>query len=117
MVEETALLHGIQFALEMGFMEIIIESDSKIVIKNIISLEEDYTEIRSITWDVKALARNFSSCRFEFIAREGNTVAHALGKEGHSDLSQVNLNPLPNDLLSSCESREGLCRFGSLATE
>ncbi|MBA0880904.1 hypothetical protein Goshw_019659 [Gossypium schwendimanii] len=62
MAEAIAMLHGIQFASEMGFMQVILESDSKI--------------------DVKALARSFLVCRFEFIAREGNTVAHGMAEEG-----------------------------------
>ncbi|MBA0776670.1 hypothetical protein Gotri_011635 [Gossypium trilobum] len=82
MAEAIAMLHGIQFASEMGFMLVILERDSKIVIKNVQSIEEDYSETRPITWDVKALARNFLVCRFEFIAREGNTVAHAVAEEG-----------------------------------
>ncbi|MBA0669800.1 hypothetical protein Goklo_029054, partial [Gossypium klotzschianum] len=31
----TAVLHGLQFALDLGFTNVILESDSKLVIQNI----------------------------------------------------------------------------------
>ncbi|MBA0626059.1 hypothetical protein Godav_003791 [Gossypium davidsonii] len=34
-VEVTAVLHRLQFALDMGFINAILESDSKLVIQNI----------------------------------------------------------------------------------
>ncbi|MFQ6645194.1 hypothetical protein Gotur_020014 [Gossypium turneri] len=43
---------------------------------------EDYSEKRPVTWDVKAWARNFSDCYFEYTVRQGNSVAHALVEEG-----------------------------------
>ncbi|MBA0592257.1 hypothetical protein Gorai_009241, partial [Gossypium raimondii] len=61
---------AMQFALEMGFAKIILESDSRTIIKNLQATKEDYSEIRLIIWDEKALARIFSSCCFEFVARE-----------------------------------------------
>ncbi|KAK5771303.1 hypothetical protein PVK06_047499 [Gossypium arboreum] len=80
--EATVVLHGLQFAPEMGFSNVILESDSRPVIQNLQSSKEDYSEIRPLTWDAKALARNFSSCRFEFVARDWNSAAHAMAVEG-----------------------------------
>ncbi|KAH1031812.1 hypothetical protein J1N35_043986 [Gossypium stocksii] len=82
LAEATVVLHGLQFAPEMGFSNVILESDSKLVIQNLQSSKEDYSEIRPLTWDAKALARNFSSYRFEFVARDGNSTAHAMAVEG-----------------------------------
>lgn len=82
MVEATALLNGVQFTLEMGFRCVIAGSDSRLVINNINSRVEDYSELRSLTWDLKALVRNFSECRFQFVAREGNFFAHVMAEEG-----------------------------------
>ncbi|MBA0852831.1 hypothetical protein Goshw_010229, partial [Gossypium schwendimanii] len=33
--EASAVLHGLQFALDLGFTKVILESDSKLVIQNI----------------------------------------------------------------------------------
>ncbi|MBA0753984.1 hypothetical protein Gogos_005444 [Gossypium gossypioides] len=62
--EAIAVLHGLQFALDLGFTNVILESDSKPVIQNIQQTSEDYSESRPFTWNAKNLARNFSSCRF-----------------------------------------------------
>ncbi|MBA0785822.1 hypothetical protein Gotri_026317 [Gossypium trilobum] len=67
---------------QMGFMQVIIESSSKITKKNITFQEEDYSETRLVTWDVRAWERNFSNFRFEYNAHEGNSVAYALVEEG-----------------------------------
>ncbi|MBA0852044.1 hypothetical protein Goshw_000432, partial [Gossypium schwendimanii] len=50
--EAIAILHGIQLALEIGFMQFFLKNDSKTVIKNLQSIEENYLEIRSIIWGV-----------------------------------------------------------------
>ncbi|MBA0755628.1 hypothetical protein Gogos_020242, partial [Gossypium gossypioides] len=73
---------GLQFALDLGFTNVILESDSKLVIQNIQQTSEDYSESRPFTWDAKNLARSFSSCRFQFVTREGNGAAHAMVVEG-----------------------------------
>ncbi|KAK5825351.1 hypothetical protein PVK06_020175 [Gossypium arboreum] len=81
LAEAMAVLHGLQFARDMGFSRVILESDSKMVIRNLQASEEDYSETMRITWDVKTLARGFASCRFEFFKREGNTLVHAMASE------------------------------------
>ncbi|MBA0861171.1 hypothetical protein Goshw_025248 [Gossypium schwendimanii] len=43
---------------------------------------EDYSKIRPVTRDVKALSRSFLACCFNFTGRGGNTVAHTMAKEG-----------------------------------
>ncbi|MBA0817760.1 hypothetical protein Gohar_019653 [Gossypium harknessii] len=55
---------------------------TKLVIQNLQLSKEDYSKIRPLTWDAKALTRNFSSCRFKFVARDGNFAAHAMAVEG-----------------------------------
>ncbi|KAK5812597.1 hypothetical protein PVK06_028033 [Gossypium arboreum] len=66
--EVTTVLHGLQFALDLGFTNVILESDSKLVIQNIQQTSEDYSKSRPFTWDAKNLVRNFLFCRFQFIA-------------------------------------------------
>ncbi|KAK8369074.1 hypothetical protein V6Z12_A01G087500 [Gossypium hirsutum] len=80
--EAIAVLHRLQFVLDMGFSKVVLESNSKLVVQNIQKRNEDYSETRPFTWDVQNLARNFSSCQLQFIAREGNKAAHAMTAEG-----------------------------------
>ncbi|MFQ6664344.1 hypothetical protein Gotur_031496, partial [Gossypium turneri] len=48
--EATTVLHGLQFALDLGLTKVILESDSKLVIQNIQQKSEDYSESRPFTW-------------------------------------------------------------------
>ncbi|MBA0752936.1 hypothetical protein Gogos_021277, partial [Gossypium gossypioides] len=91
------VLYKLQFALDLGFTNVILKSDSRLVVNNIQQLSEDYSESRLFTWDVKNLARKFHFCRFQFIAREGNGAAHAMAIEGmrtEGDLFWVEDAPL-----------------------
>ncbi|KAK5835337.1 hypothetical protein PVK06_011025 [Gossypium arboreum] len=80
--EALAVINGLQFALDLGFTKVILESDSRLVVQNIQQLSEDYSESRPFTWDAKNLVRKFNSCRFQFIARERNGAAHAMTVKG-----------------------------------
>ncbi|MBA0730305.1 hypothetical protein Golax_022682 [Gossypium laxum] len=80
--EAIAVLHGLQFTLDMGFPKVILESDLRLVVNNIQKLSEDYSETRPFTWDAKNLAKKFQCYRFQFIAREGNGAVHASAVEG-----------------------------------
>ncbi|KAG8486428.1 hypothetical protein CXB51_019888 [Gossypium anomalum] len=80
--EAFVVLHGLQFELDLGFTNDILESDSRLVAQNVQQMSEDYSESRPFTWDAKNLARKFHFCRFQFIAREGNRVVHAMAVEG-----------------------------------
>ncbi|KAG8484135.1 hypothetical protein CXB51_022932 [Gossypium anomalum] len=44
--EALAVLHRLQFALEMRFTKVILESDSRLIVQNIQQSSEDYSEIR-----------------------------------------------------------------------
>ncbi|MBA0752233.1 hypothetical protein Gogos_001087 [Gossypium gossypioides] len=81
LAKATALLLDVQFASRMGFKYVIAES-SRMVINNINSNEEDYSKPRLLTWDLKASTRNFSECHFQFVARKGKSIVHAMTEEG-----------------------------------
>ncbi|MBA0633874.1 hypothetical protein Godav_021927, partial [Gossypium davidsonii] len=50
------------FAQDLGFSNVILESDSRLVVNNIQKSSEDYSESRPLTWDAKNLARKFQCC-------------------------------------------------------
>ncbi|KAK5794191.1 hypothetical protein PVK06_035402 [Gossypium arboreum] len=78
----VCLLRQLKFALDSGFTNVILKSDSRLVVNNIQQSSEDYSETRPFTWDVKNLARKFHFCQFQFIARERKGAAHAMAVEG-----------------------------------
>ncbi|MBA0829777.1 hypothetical protein Goarm_014359, partial [Gossypium armourianum] len=60
--EALAAVHGLRFALEIGFLFVILESGSKL--------------------EAKELSKLFVDCQFNFIARLGNQAAHAMAQDG-----------------------------------
>ncbi|MBA0700676.1 hypothetical protein Goari_027497 [Gossypium aridum] len=46
--EALAAVHGLRFALEIGFLFVILESDSKSVIQKLITSSEDLLEISAL---------------------------------------------------------------------
>ncbi|MBA0696583.1 hypothetical protein Goari_003125 [Gossypium aridum] len=47
---------------------------------------EDNSELRPIIWDVLNMLKGFTSCRFEFVAREGNVATHAMASKAMKHL-------------------------------
>ncbi|MBA0608935.1 hypothetical protein Godav_021092, partial [Gossypium davidsonii] len=67
LVEVMVVLHDFQFTRDMGFSR-----------------------------DVKNLARGFTSCRFKFITREGNTAVYAMASKGMKHLEDSFWFPVEN---------------------
>ncbi|MBA0856919.1 hypothetical protein Goshw_004854 [Gossypium schwendimanii] len=86
LAEIIVVLHRLQFAMDMGFSNVILESDSRIVIKNLKVKGEDNSKLRPITWDVHNMLKGFTSYRFEFVARKGNVATHAMASQGMKHL-------------------------------
>lgn len=80
LVESLALLQGIRFASEMGFTQVLMESDSRLAINHV--LKEDNSDSRAVTWDILSWARQFRRCHFEFVTRTGNSAAYAMAVKG-----------------------------------
>lgn len=62
-------------------MHVVLESDSRTYIEITVK-KDDYSEIRLITLDVKALSRSFLACSVNFMTKRGNNVAYAVTIKG-----------------------------------
>ena len=61
--------------------QIIVEGDAKLVVEALLKNANDVSwTIAAIISDALVLASSFSSCKFGWIKRDGNTVAHMLAK-------------------------------------
>ncbi|KAK8595063.1 hypothetical protein V6N13_015972 [Hibiscus sabdariffa] len=80
--EALACLHGLLFALDLSFKNVIMESDTRSVIFGILSSTSDSSDIRPFMIDIKHLALRFHECYFRFTPRISNKVAHALANHG-----------------------------------
>ncbi|XVE91992.1 hypothetical protein REPUB_Repub01dG0058700 [Reevesia pubescens] len=77
-----AALKALEFALELGFMRIILEGDSLTVIKKLQNKSVDLSLIGVLIEDAKALISIFTICLFSHARKYCNTVAHTLAKNG-----------------------------------
>lgn len=81
--EYTAVILGLQRALELGGREVDVYMDSQLVVRQ---MEGVYkvrnAQLRPLYEQAGALARRFVKCRFHHIPREQNSEADALANEG-----------------------------------
>lgn len=76
--EAQAVIHGLRFAQDLGLHSVILEGDAKSVIRKINGHEEDYSVISAFTCDAKEIANSFQFCKFQWVDRTANQVAHVL---------------------------------------
>lgn len=63
-----------------GFMNVVVESDAKVIIQMIRKeVSWDYN-LESILGDIEILARRMTSVRFSYVPRESNGAAHSVAK-------------------------------------
>ncbi|KAL4311287.1 hypothetical protein GQ457_01G023050 [Hibiscus cannabinus] len=84
MAEALAVLHGLQFTLNLSFTRVILESDLRTIIQKLQSGEDDHSCVSSTIWYIIYLSKYFMDCRFSFTPRGGNRVVYALAKLGLS---------------------------------
>ncbi|XP_061993334.1 uncharacterized protein LOC133711194 [Rosa rugosa] len=80
-VEALALLHGLRFAIHVGFSNLEVEGDALSVINTLHDSSDDLSFEGHIIDEVKSLVKSFPICSCYFVKREGNKVAHRLAKE------------------------------------
>ena len=79
-VEAITCKKAVQFALQLGLVEVVFEGDSKTITTAINSRSPCYSLFGHLLEDVKALALNFVSATFVHVKRQGNAVADKLAK-------------------------------------
>ena len=80
MVEVLAARQALVFAKELGFDRMVLEGDSKTVIKAILGDYMDCSYMGHVLQDIKMLSSSFSFISVKHIHREGNCVAHKLAR-------------------------------------
>ncbi|KAK3230042.1 hypothetical protein Dsin_001923 [Dipteronia sinensis] len=80
--EATAILRGVQLALEAGFWHCIIESNAQVIVNLINSQSSVSSDVGLIVTDILNLIVNFRECIISFVRRNANKAAHCLAKLG-----------------------------------
>ncbi|KAE8673843.1 hypothetical protein F3Y22_tig00111769pilonHSYRG00017 [Hibiscus syriacus] len=74
--EATATIYVVDLAVDLGFIDVVIEEDSKAVISKLSSENTDYSEICALIWEAKGKARELYACTYRHIHRMGNKAGH-----------------------------------------
>ena len=78
--EALACRKALEFSIDVGFLELIIEGDNAHVMKNIGSSLPNRSSLGIIIDDVKCLINGMQNVYVNSIRREGNMVAHVLAR-------------------------------------
>ena len=78
--EVLACKRAIEFAVEAGFRELIIEGDNATVMKTIMSSDINLSRLGHIYKDIGCMVLTLQTCSFSCVKRTANSAAHALAK-------------------------------------
>ena len=79
-VELLACRKAIEFAVDVGFSELVIEGDNNSAMKVISTLKIDRSMLWNVIGDIQHLIRNLHWIEIDCIRRGGNRVAHVLAQ-------------------------------------
>ena len=81
--EYTAVILGLQRALELGGREVDVYMDSQLVVRQMEGIYKvKNAQLRPLWEQAGALAKKFATCRFHHVPREQNGEADALANQG-----------------------------------
>ncbi|XP_050245646.1 uncharacterized protein LOC126693633 [Quercus robur] len=81
--DETEMLacwRALEFAVEAGFLELILEGDNLTVMKSLISLKPNRSRLGHIFEEIQCISAGLRRFVVSFVKHSANTVAHALAK-------------------------------------
>uniref|UniRef100_A0A5B7B6Y3 RNase H type-1 domain-containing protein n=1 Tax=Davidia involucrata TaxID=16924 RepID=A0A5B7B6Y3_DAVIN len=73
-----AILFGIEFVKEIGILDLVVEGACLSVVSAIANVEDDFSDLGHIVYEIKQCMRGFRSCVCRHVNRDANGVAHAL---------------------------------------
>ncbi|XP_042988698.1 uncharacterized protein LOC122316231 [Carya illinoinensis] len=88
-VEALAILRGLQFCIHLGIHNLIIESDSLLVVREFNMQGSSKATFGNVIREAKELMTRFGICEVQHVSRSYNKAAHSLAKFG---LSVQNIN-------------------------
>nr|GEV87726.1 reverse transcriptase [Tanacetum cinerariifolium] len=83
-IEANAIFWAIQVAIAKGFRNVILETDSNILV-DVFLHNKELLQIRGLFLHIRRLCCSFTSCSWSFVRHEGNRVAHELARRALYD--------------------------------
>ena len=103
--EAKSMEVAVQFAWEMGFREVVCETDSLGLYQMLLGTTEAPTCIETIVTSILLLTQNFHCISFNRVKRQGNKPAHILAQFArHIGDFVVWLEETPSQIEHACES-------------
>jgi ribonuclease HI len=87
--ELIACLQALQRAADLGFQNIILETDATMVVQAALSSDADRSSASGLVWELKDLRCNFNSRVVAHNPRSCNLVAHDLAALGYKLSSNI----------------------------
>ena len=79
----------LEFAIDVGFSELMVEGDNSVVMSTISSNKPNWSRLGVIYDDIGYLAANLSYVSFSCIRRNANSVAHSLARYANELVEEV----------------------------
>ena len=99
-LEALACQRVVQFALEIGLNQVVIEGDSVTVIEALKNGSGQFASYGNVLDDIRSQLAGFQYVEFSYTSRVCNSVADALAKKAKSGVGlQVWLEDLPDDIV------------------
>ena len=76
----VAAVKTLYFAAKLGISSIVLEDDSEIVIKALVSEDTSFADLGHLVEEAKLLYALFNFCSFSHVKRQGNSAAHHLAR-------------------------------------
>ncbi|KAL0010118.1 hypothetical protein SO802_005226 [Lithocarpus litseifolius] len=71
---------ALEFAIDAGFMEVILEGDNALVMKTVSQAQPNFSRLGLIYEDIWCLAIGFKAISVSCVRRSANSVAYALAR-------------------------------------
>ena len=79
-LEVMAYHKTLEFAMDAGFMEVMLEGDNALVMKTVSQAQPNLSRLGLIYEDIWSLAASFRAISVSCVRRSANNVAHALAR-------------------------------------
>lgn len=79
-VELMAIFRGLQFCVPLGISDLTVESDCLVAMNVLKDGVDSVAVYNHLIAEILTLKNHFGSCRFEYVSRFGNQVAHSLAR-------------------------------------
>ena len=99
-VEALAARRAMEFALELGFDNMTLEGDSKVLMKTLNARGNTLAHYGNLIADILVLTSHFSKVQFSFVRRQCNRLAHSLARRASIiQRMSVWMEEVPPDLI------------------